>query len=104
MPNIPQGAVVLTDAAGLHGDLAMHKNLAKDIRIVSIFSPEVRFLFLPEITFEEAALGLKQKGIRYVLISQDNNLNFVYLRNFRFFRQFRFYSKNITGQLYQLPE
>jgi hypothetical protein len=103
--DVPEGSVILSDGAIQHAFLAMNKERSKNIRIVPIWSPEVRFLFAKDMTFEKGVAGLRKIGINYVLIGKKGNLNFNYLRKFQFFQKFDAKSKPLVDEvLFELPK
>lgn len=102
--DIPEKSVILSDGAIQHAFLAMNKETNKNIRIVPVWSPEVRFLFSGEMTFENGAKKLRGIGINYVLIGKNGNLNFNYLGKFDFFKKYNSKSKLLAGEeLFELP-
>ncbi|MCX6986315.1 MAG: hypothetical protein NT118_16445 [Lentisphaerae bacterium] len=102
--DIPEKSAILSDGALQHAFLAMSGEYNKNIRIVPVWSPEVRFLFENNMTFEKGAYGLRKIGINYVLIGKKGNLNLNYLGKFDFFRKYNSQSKLLAGEtLFELP-
>ncbi|HBC85772.1 MAG TPA: hypothetical protein DCZ94_02335 [Lentisphaeria bacterium] len=103
--DVPENSAILSDGALHHAFLAMDKENSKNIRIVPVWSPEVRFLFEKETDFEKGVAGLKNIGIRYVLIGQRGNLNMIYLRKFDFFNKLSLRSRHLDQEekLFALP-
>ncbi len=101
---LPVGSAILSDANRHHAFLYGNREIRGRIRILPIWSPEVRFLFEPDMSFEEANFRLRDLGINYVLIGDKDNLNMNYLSKFDFFRRYRDFSKPlIDGKILELP-
>jgi hypothetical protein len=94
---------VLSDCAFYHAELVL--NNKKGIDMVAVWSPEVRYLFSQQCSFEKGVAFLKKHNIKYVLYFKE--LNRFYLEKFPFFAEYRKKSKLLAAgsdaELYQLP-
>lgn len=101
---LPDDSKILSDNAPFHAILALNGKENRNIRVIPVWSPEVRFLFEKGMTFEEGRARLKKGGINYVLLNKNDNLNMIYLRKFQFFNKLHSSSKPIAGNnLLELP-
>jgi len=105
---LPEQARVLSDNPVVHGMLISNYQSGHKLRLVPVWSPEVRFLFDPEVAFADGAVRLQELGINYVLIQRQGNLNFNYLNRFPFFQKYDAEAKLLHRDeyvdLYALPE
>ncbi len=104
LKELPEGSKIISDSAPFHAILAQNKNESRNITVVPLWSPEVRFLFDKNTTFEEGCARLKKCGINYAFLIRKDNLNMIYLRNFQFFQKYDMASKPLTDtNLFKLP-
>lgn len=96
--DIPDNSAILSENALYHAILAINKDKNRGIRIVPVWSPEVKFLFDREISFGQCRQQLEKIGIRYVLIRRTDNLNMNYLWKFKFFRHYPSFSKALDNE------
>ena len=101
---IPDGSKILTDDARYHSTLARSQENMRNISLINVCSPEVRFLFDKDTSFESGTSRLKKLGINYVIIRQEKNINYAYLKKFEFFRKYKALSKSLKdGEMRELP-
>ncbi len=102
---LPENSIILSDGALQHAYAARNKEKLKNIRIIPVWGPQVRFLFDEKMDFQKSSEILRKKNIRYVMIGRKGNLNMNYLQKFDFFRQFHVRSKTVVeDRLYELPD
>jgi hypothetical protein len=100
---IPEGSRILCDDSRYHYALLKYKERSRNIRLVTVCSPEIGFLYDPSIGFDEANARLEKLGIRYVMIGRHDNIQFLYLEKFKFYSEYAAHSKLIGLNLCELP-
>ena len=106
LKEIPDNSIILSDGPRYHAPLVMDMKRSRNIRLIPVWSSEVKFLFDNATSFEQCCQKLEKMEIRYVLMGRNGNLNMNYYRKFEFFRKYPTYSKPLDDEnrLFMLPD